>query len=103
MSLCHAEYWVGASGRYSLISPIGIPVLQSFGLENPSTLCISFSLTNVSHGYRYHKYDCYHLNYNSFYIFNIENAAYQGYTPCLDCLGSGSTEEIKDKLERDLY
>ena len=32
MSLCHAEYQVGASGRYSLISPIGISVLQSFGL-----------------------------------------------------------------------
>lgn len=55
-------------------------------------------------GYRYHKYGCYHLNNdNGFYIYNIDNAAFQGYTPCLDCLGSGSTEEIKDKLERELY
>ena len=43
---------VSASGRYSLISLIGISVLQSFRLESPSTLCVSFSLTNVSHGYR---------------------------------------------------
>lgn len=43
---------VSASGRYSLISLIGISVLQSFRLESPSTLCVSFSLTNVSHGCR---------------------------------------------------
>ena len=63
-----------------------------------------YAVITTTTGYRYHKYDCYHLNNdNGFYIFNIENAAHQGYTPCLDCLGSGSTEEIKDKLERDLY
>lgn len=62
-----------------------------------------YAVITTTTGYRYHKYDCYHLNYNSFYIYNISNAASQGYTPCLDCLGSGSTEEIMDKLERDLY
>ena len=62
-----------------------------------------YAVITTTTGYRYHKYGCYHLNYNSFYIYNISNAASQGYTPCLDCLGSGSTEEIIDKLERDLY
>lgn len=31
----HSEYQGGASGRYPLISPIGISVLQSFGLQLP--------------------------------------------------------------------
>lgn len=63
-----------------------------------------YAVITTTTGYRYHKYGCYHLNNdNGFYIFNIENATYQGYTPCLDCLGSGSTEEIKDKLKRELY
>lgn len=33
----------------------------------------------------YHRYGCYHLKHSSFYIYNIENAKYQGYTPCKDC------------------
>lgn len=35
--------------------------------------------------YRYHSYGCPHIEGRSFYIFNTENAKYQGYTPCLDC------------------
>ena len=36
-------------------------------------------------GKKYHRYDCYHINNRRFYIYNIENAKAQGYTPCLDC------------------
>lgn len=36
-------------------------------------------------GYRYHRYGCPHLNYDSFWIYNTENAKYHGYTPCKDC------------------
>lgn len=36
-------------------------------------------------GSKYHHYGCPHLDGRDFYIFNIENAEYQGYSPCLDC------------------
>lgn len=36
-------------------------------------------------GYRYHRYSCPHLNFDSFWIYNTKNAQAQGYTPCLDC------------------
>lgn len=39
----------------------------------------------TSEGYRYHKYGCYHIEGRTFWIYNIENAEYRGYTPCLDC------------------
>lgn len=43
------------------------------------------AVITTSEGYRYHRYGCYHLYDRSFSIFNIENAKYQGYAPCLDC------------------
>ena len=36
-------------------------------------------------GSRYHSYGCYHLNYDSFWIYNVEAAKVEGYTPCKDC------------------
>lgn len=36
-------------------------------------------------GNKYHQYGCPHLDGRRYYIYNIENAEYQGYTPCLDC------------------
>lgn len=36
-------------------------------------------------GSRYHSYGCYHLNYDSFWIYNFEAAKSEGYTPCKDC------------------
>ncbi len=36
-------------------------------------------------GSRYHSYGCYHLNYDSFWIYNVEAAKSEGYTPCKDC------------------
>lgn len=36
-------------------------------------------------GKRYHQYGCYHVNYGSFLIYNIDAAKYYGYTPCKDC------------------
>lgn len=36
-------------------------------------------------GSKYHRHGCYHIKKRSGYIFNIENAKYKGYTPCLDC------------------
>ncbi|MEG1492251.1 MAG: hypothetical protein RR394_08360 [Oscillospiraceae bacterium] len=36
-------------------------------------------------GYRYHHYGCGHLVDRSYYIYNIQVAKAQGYTPCLDC------------------
>ena len=36
-------------------------------------------------GRKYHRYDCYHIENRSIYIYNIENAEAKGYTPCLDC------------------
>lgn len=38
-------------------------------------------------GSKYHHYGCGHLENRSYYIYNIENAKYYGYTPCLDCCG----------------
>lgn len=37
-------------------------------------------------GNKYHRHGCPHLDGRRYYIYNIENAVYQGYTPCLDCL-----------------
>lgn len=40
----------------------------------------------TEYGKRYHSYGCKHLeNSDGYYIYNIENAKYQGYTPCQDC------------------
>ncbi len=40
----------------------------------------------TEYGYRYHHYDCYHLDdADSFWIYNTEAAKSQGYTPCKDC------------------
>ena len=39
----------------------------------------------VETGKRYHRYDCYHIKNKGFYAYNVNNAAAQGYTPCLDC------------------
>ena len=36
-------------------------------------------------GSRYHSYGCYHLNYDSFWIYTVEAAKVEGYTPCKDC------------------
>lgn len=36
-------------------------------------------------GKNYHRYDCYHVEDKTFYIYNISNAKAKGYTPCLDC------------------
>lgn len=36
-------------------------------------------------GEKYHQYGCSHIGDSSFYIYNIENAEYLGYEPCLDC------------------
>ena len=33
----------------------------------------------------YHSYTCGDINFDSFYIFNSENAEYQGYSPCPNC------------------
>ena len=61
MTSCHSEYQAGASGRYSLISPIGISVLQSFRLfalrlcaqafhlRTCRTIIISVALQQVDH------------------------------------------------------
>lgn len=39
-------------------------------------------------GTKYHHYGCEHLkDVKSIYIYNVENAKAQGYTPCLDCCG----------------
>lgn len=39
-------------------------------------------------GAKYHHYGCEHLkDVKSIYIYNVENAKAQGYTPCLDCCG----------------
>lgn len=40
-------------------------------------------------GSKYHHYGCPHIDYQEYYIYNIENAEYQGYTPCLDCWQEG--------------
>lgn len=40
-------------------------------------------------GSKYHHYGCPHIGDNGFYIYNIENAKGQGYTPCLDCWEQG--------------
>lgn len=40
----------------------------------------------TEYGYRYHRYDCPHLdNVDSIWIYNIEAAKSRGYTPCKDC------------------
>lgn len=40
----------------------------------------------VGNGNRYHSYGCPYLDKSDgFYIFNIENARYQGYRPCSHC------------------
>lgn len=36
-------------------------------------------------GSKYHLADCYHISGRNFYIYNVENAEYQGYEPCSDC------------------
>lgn len=39
----------------------------------------------TEYGYRYHRYGCSHTYDCAYWIYNIENAEYQGYTPCKDC------------------
>ena len=36
-------------------------------------------------GSRYHSYGCYHIRNASFWIYNVEAAKGEGYTPCKDC------------------
>lgn len=36
-------------------------------------------------GSKYHLADCYHISGRDYYIYNVENAEYQGYEPCSDC------------------
>lgn len=36
-------------------------------------------------GSRYHSYGCYHIRNASFWIYNVEAAKSEGYTPCKDC------------------
>lgn len=36
-------------------------------------------------GAKYHRYGCGALNYDQFWIYNIENARYLGYEPCSHC------------------
>lgn len=40
-------------------------------------------------GENYHHYDCHHWKDSDFYIYNIDNAEYLGYTACADCWKSG--------------
>lgn len=39
----------------------------------------------TTEGTKYHHYGCPHIEGRRFYIYNIENAEYYGYQPCLDC------------------
>ena len=39
-------------------------------------------------GSRYHRYECYHIDNKSYWIYNIEAAKSMGYTPCKDCFSS---------------
>ncbi len=39
----------------------------------------------TENGSRYHRYGCSHTFGRTYWIYNIENAQYQGYTPCKDC------------------
>ncbi len=45
----------------------------------------NYAVIVTDSGYRYHTYGCSHLNFDSFWIYNINAAKSQGYTPCLDC------------------
>lgn len=45
----------------------------------------NYAVIVTTTGRKYHHYGCPHLDGRDFYIFNIDNAEYQGYTPCLDC------------------
>ena len=46
-----------------------------------------YAVICTTEGKRYHHYGCGHLEGRNFYIYNIDNAIGQGYTPCLDCCG----------------
>jgi len=45
----------------------------------------SYAVICTKEGKKYHHYGCGHLEGRNFYIYNIDNAIGQGYTPCLDC------------------
>ena len=44
-----------------------------------------YAVIVTEHGTKYHHYGCYHIKDQDFYIYNIDNAKHQGYTPCKDC------------------
>ena len=45
----------------------------------------NFAVIVTETGKKYHRYGCHHINYSSFWIYNIAQAESKGYTPCLDC------------------
>lgn len=36
-------------------------------------------------GWKYHRKDCQYVNWEKFWIYNVENAIYKGYSPCSVC------------------
>ncbi len=52
---------------------------EAYEFYNESAVCVSGDSNT------YHKYECEYFDSSSFYIFNTENAKYQGYKPCKHC------------------
>lgn len=89
-SECDRDIELTYDKEYSLVSGNAIYCEDCYdsyvAYDNELDWLLSAAVFVTETGERYHKATCQYIqNADSYYIYNIENAEYQGYTPCKVC------------------
>lgn len=73
-------------GIYSLREQLDEANRDYYDLSEEIEFWRDYAVITTTTGSKYHAYGCPHIEGREFYIYNIDNAIYKGYSPCLDCI-----------------